>query len=85
MLMGLDGSRAGAELWGWGVGESCRAPCRGPAGSWALQTARAGSCPSFFSEVQSGLWDLCWYPLKANVRSGVGIKIYADFPLRFAC
>lgn len=42
-------------------------------------TAKGLCC---FSEVQAGLWDLWWYPLKANLRSGVGIKIYMDFPPR---
>lgn len=86
MLMGPGGSGASGMLWvgAWGraAGLPATAPhgpgrCRGP----VLDRV----CPSCLLEVQSGLWDLCWYPLKANLRSGVGIKIYADFPPQSAC
>lgn len=64
----------------WDIGESLWAPCYDPSQAQALQRACAGSCLSCFSEVQAGLWDLWWYPLKANLRSGVGIKIYIGLP-----
>lgn len=64
----------------WDVGESLWAPCRGPSQAQALPRARAGSCPSSFSEVQASWWDFWWYPLNANLRSGVGIKIYIGLP-----
>lgn len=51
-----------------GHGRKFWAPCCNP------------SCPSCFSEVQTSLWDLWWYPLKANCKSGVGIKIYIGLP-----
>lgn len=51
-----------------------------PSQAQALPRAHAGSCPSCFSEVQASLWDFCWYPLNANLRSGVGITIYIGLP-----
>lgn len=69
---------------GWDLGKSCRVPCCGPKWSHVLQRTDAGLCPSCFAEIPSGLWDLCWYPLKANLRSGVGIKIYSGCLPQFA-
>lgn len=59
-----------------------------PTHSWVLWRAHAGSCPGHIlglSGLQCSSWDLCWDPWKAKLGSGVGIKIGADFPPRFAC
>lgn len=79
VLMEIDVSRAsvvlGVGTWGKACGLTAAAPHRP-----RLQRACAGSCPSCFSEVQASWWCLWWCPLKANLRSGVGIKIYIGLP-----